>query len=68
MPFYFQWNELYLTSERFNMYDFESVVILSLKKLKSDNANKRKRAIPAIVGITASAMIRYLKYSDVILQ
>ena len=50
------------------MYDFESVVILSLKKLKSDNANKRKRAIPAIVGITASAMIRYLKYSNVNLQ
>ena len=51
---------MYLTSERLNMYDFESVVILSLTKLKTNNANKRKRAIPAIVGITASAMIRYL--------
>ena len=40
------------------MYDFESVVILSLTKLKKDNANKRKRAIPEVVGITASAMIR----------
>ena len=66
--FLFQWNELYLTSERLNMYDFESVVILSLTKLKKNNANKRKRAIPAIVGITASAMIRYLKYSNVIQQ
>ena len=42
------------------MYDFESLVILSLTKMKKDNANKRKRAIPAIIGITASAMIRYL--------
>ena len=63
---YLQWNELYLTSERLNMYDFESVVILSLTKLKKNNANKRKRAIPAIVGITASAMIRYLECSNVI--
>ena len=59
---------MYLTSERLNMYDFESVVILSLTKLKTNNANKRKRAIPAIVGITASAMIRYLEYYNVIQQ
>ena len=50
------------------MYDFESVVILSLKRLKINNGNKRKRAIPAIVGVTASAMIRYLEYYNVIQQ
>ena len=50
------------------MYDFESVVILSLTKAKTNNGNKRKRAIPAIVGVTASAMIRYLEYYNVIQQ
>ena len=48
-----------MTSEKFKHYEFESVVILSLEKAETQaNVNSRKRAIPAIIGVTAQSIVR----------
>ena len=47
-----------MSSELFRNHSFDSVVILSMKKGKQEKAKRRKRAIPTVIGVIVTAMIR----------
>ena len=49
---------MYMTSKKFHVYEFESVVILALEKAETKKNKRRKRALPAIIGINAVAVVR----------
>ncbi len=53
-----------MNSTIFQMYEFESVVILELNKAPTEESNgsgrkKGKRAIPPTIGVDSIAIIRY---------
>ena len=59
-----KWNKLYMNSTIFQVYEFESVVILELNKAPTEEENRSgrkngKRAIPPTIGVDAIAIIRY---------
>lgn len=47
-----------MSSPLFQEHTFDSVIILNMKKGKIENERRQKRAIPTIIGVNVTAMIR----------
>ena len=47
-----------MSSPLFQEHTFDSVIILNMKKGKNGNERRQKRAIPTIIGVNVTAMIR----------